>query len=74
MGRLESNDNYQQVSRYGDHGRWQYKNGTWANYEGYPSADLAPPSVQDKRALADYNRGEAVRHQMWPVTSRLCGV
>lgn len=73
--RLESTDNYRQPgSPYGDYGGYQYKSGTWDGYGGYVRADLAPPAVQDERALADYNQGPAVRHQLWPHTSRACGV
>lgn len=72
---LESTDNYHQPgSPYGDFGGYQYKIGTWAGYGGYYRADQAPSAVQDERALADYNQGPAVRHLLWPVTSRKCGV
>lgn len=72
--KLESTDNYQAKSPWGDFGGFEYKNGTWDGYGGYARADLAPPEVQDRRALEDYNKGPAVRHQLWPVTSRRCGV
>jgi hypothetical protein len=71
---LESTDNYLAHSPYGDWGGFEYKNGTWDGYGGYARADLAPPAVQNERALADYNQGSAVRHQLWPHTSRACGV
>lgn len=55
-------------------GRYQYLPSTWAHYGGYARADLAPPEVQDRRALADYNLGAAHRHREWPTSSRACGV
>jgi hypothetical protein len=71
---LESTDNYQAHSPWGDFGGFEYKSGTWDGYGGYARADLAPPAVQDERALADYNKGPAVRHGLWPHTSLACGV
>lgn len=72
---LESTDNYRQPgSPYGDFGGYQYKNGTWNSYAGYARADQAPPDIQDRRALEDYNQGPAVRRQLWPSTSRACRV
>lgn len=72
--REESTDNYRARSPWGDFGGYEYKVGTWGGYGGYARADLAPPAVQDARALADYLRGAVVRHQLWPNTSRMCGV
>ena len=31
-------------------GKWQFVNGTWNNYGGYPTAASAPESVQDAKA------------------------
>lgn len=78
----ESNANYRAVSPYGDGGGYQYQPGTWDGgdgilgngYKGYARAELAPPAVQDARALADYLMGTAMRHMLWPNTSRRCGV
>ena len=82
IGTHESRFQYAIVSPYGDGGAWQYQPGTWDlgdgvahnGYKGYARAELAPPAVQDARALEDYERGPAVVHQLWPNTSRLCGV
>ncbi|MCO6009160.1 C40 family peptidase [Actinoallomurus purpureus] len=50
----ESSGNYKAGSRGAACGAYQYMPGTWNNYQGYPTACDAPPSVQDKRAIHDF--------------------
>jgi hypothetical protein len=49
----EAGGDYTRNSGNGYFGAYQYSVGTWANYDGYARADLAPAAVQDAKAQAD---------------------
>jgi uncharacterized protein YabE (DUF348 family) len=59
----ESGGRYDRNSGNGYYGAYQYDISTWANWGGFPRADLAPPNVQDEKAWETYRRRG---WQPWP--------
>ncbi len=61
----ESGCNYAENTGNGYYGAYQFDIGTWGNFDGYATANLAPPAVQDQKFQATY----AVRGcEPWPNT------
>lgn len=54
IAKIESGGNYKAHSKTSSaSGKYQYIKSTWGGFGGYAEAYLAPPSVQDQKALAD---------------------
>lgn len=59
----ESGGDYSVQSRISSaSGAWQFLDSTWANFEGYPRAYLAPPAVQDEKARQLWAGGAGCSH------------
>jgi LysM repeat protein len=50
----ESGCNYATNTGNGYSGAYQFANSTWGDFDGYPAAYLAPPSVQDQKFQQEY--------------------
>ena len=50
----ESGCNYAENTGNGYYGAYQFDNGTWGDFDGYASANLAPPAVQDAKFQQEY--------------------
>lgn len=71
--RRESNGNPRAVNARGCGGRscgglWQFDPRTWANFGGYPRAELAPPDVQNAKARLLWAGGRGCSH--WAACGR----
>lgn len=54
IAKIESGGNYKARSKSSSaSGKYQYIESTWAGYGGYAEAWMAPPAVQDAKAIAD---------------------
>ena len=72
LARLRSCEgSYTSNTGNGYYGAYQYDISTWANYQGYSNASLAPPAVQDQKAWETYQRRG---WQPWPSCSRSMGL
>lgn len=72
LARLRSCEgSYTSNTGNGYYGAYQYDISTWANYQGYANASLAPPAVQDQKAWETYQRRG---WQPWPSCSRSQGL
>lgn len=67
----EAGGRYDRNSGNGYYGAYQYDIRTWANWQGYARADLAPPEVQDAKVYETYLRRG---WQPWPSCSRKLGL
>ncbi len=53
-------------------GAYQFINGTWGNYRGYPTAKSAPRDVQDARFAEIFNNGSGKSHWIADPASVAC--
>lgn len=72
LARLRSCEgSYTSNTGNGYYGAYQYDISTWANYQNFANASLAPPAVQDQKAWETYQRRG---WQPWPSCSRSQGL